>query len=245
MSHQLLPDWEGVILGLSTRRHGAMSFNRHEVAEVARNRRDFLVGLGLRLGDCVGPELVHGDRVAHVVAKDKGTGAATANGRIPQTDALITNEPGLILTTTHADCAPVYYYSAKKGVIGLAHAGWRGILAGLPAKVVEAIHAHCQSYPDDLKVAIGPTICTWHYPVGRNIADAFKNRFGDEVLAREGDNIHLDLSAAVMRDLISTGVSPSSIVMPKACTFCDSTLSSWRRDRNAVQPMLAFIVLKT
>lgn len=245
MSHQLLPDWEGVILGLSTRRHGAMSFNRHEVAEVARNRRVFLAELSLKLDDCVGPELVHGDRVAHVVATDRGTGAATPYKRIPRTDALITDEPGLILTTTHADCAPVYYYSAKKRVIGLAHSGWRGILAGLPARVVEAIRAHCQSYPDDLKVAIGPTICTRHYPVGQDIADAFKNRFGDEVLTREGDNIHLDLSAAVVRDLVSAEVPPSSIVMPKVCTFCDSTLSSWRRDRNAVQPMLAFIVLKT
>lgn len=244
MQQQLLPDWEGVILGLSTRRHGAMSFNRHEVAQVACNRRDFLAELGLKLDDCVGPQLVHGDRVAYAVATHKGTGAATRDGRIPQTDALITDEPGLVLTTTHADCAPIYYYSAEKRVIGLAHAGWRGILAGLPAKVVEAMRAHCKGHPDDLKVAIGPTICTRHYPVGRNVADAFRNRFGDEVLASEYDRTHLDLTAAVVHDLASAGVSLSRIAMPKACTFCDPALSSWRRDGNAVQPMLALIVLK-
>lgn len=245
MSQQFLPDWEGVILALSGWRHGAMSFNRHQVAEVVRNRRRFLAELDLNLRDCVGPELVHGSGVALVGTADRGRGAATLDGRIPQTDGLLTAEPTLILTTTHADCAPIYFFCPEKRVVGLAHTGWRGILAGLPTKMVEAFLAHFGCRPQELKIAIGPTICTQHYPVSRDVADAFRNRFGNEVLTLAGDRIHLDLSAAILRDLVSAGVPSLCIDMPRACTYCDPTLSSWRRDRNAAQPMLALIVLKT
>lgn len=243
MSQQFLPEWKGTILALSERHHGGMSFNRHEVIEVARNRRRFLGELGLNLDDCVGPELVHGIRVALVGAVDRGRGASSPDGCIPQTDALITSEPGLILTTTHADCTPVYFYCPEKG-IGLAHAGWRGILAGLPAKVVEVMRIHFACQPQEVKIAIGPTICSRHYPVGSDVAKAFKTRFGNEVFILIGDRIHLNLAAAILHDLISAGIPTTNIEKPRACSYCEPGLSSWRRDGDDVKPMLALITMK-
>jgi hypothetical protein len=243
MSQRFLPEWDGVILALSERRHGAMSFNRHKRSEVAQNRRSFLSEVGLELGNSVGAELVHGDRVALVDASHRGGGAAGRDGQIPKTDALTTAERGLILTTTHADCAPIYFHSARRRAVGLAHAGWRGILAGLPRKVVEAMNAHFTCAPHELKIAIGPTICVEHYPVGLEVADAFKEHFGQEVLVRVGNRVHLDLARAIVQDLTSFGVPTSNIAMPMACTYCETSLSSWRRDGKAAQPMLALIVL--
>jgi len=243
MSHRFLPDWDGVILALSERRHGVMSFNRHKRSEVAQNRRSFLSEMGLELDNCMGAELVHGDRVALVDASKRGGGAAGRDGRIPKTDALITAQPGLILTTTHADCAPIYFYSARRRAVGLAHAGWRGILAGLPCKVVEAMNTHFGCAPDELKIAIGPTICVEHYPVGLEVADPFKEHFGQEVLVRFVNRAHLDLARAILHDLASAGVPASNVALPMACTYCETRLSSWRRDGKAAQPMLALIVL--
>jgi YfiH family protein len=243
MIHHFLPEWDGVILALSQKRHGSMSFDMHAAREVAENRRRFLSELHLRLEDCVSADLVHGNRVALVGVSDKGRGAAGAEGRIPEVDALITREPGIILTTTHADCAPVYFYSEEKRAIGLAHAGWRGIVAALPSKVVGAMQTHFSCRPDELRIAIGPTICTRHYPVGPEVADAFQKRFGEAVLAPFDDKTHLNLAEAIRRDLASIGVPESNVAMPTACTYCEPTLSSWRRDGKATQPMLALIVL--
>jgi YfiH family protein len=243
MSQRFLPEWDGVTLALSQRHHGAMSFNRHKRSEVAQNRRSFLAEMGLELGDCVGAELVHGDRVALVNASDKGRGSAGKEGWIPKTDALITETPGLILTTTHADCAPIYFYSARRRAIGLAHAGWRGILAGLPHKVVESMQTHFACRPDELIIAVGPTICAEHYSIGLEVADAFKERFGQEVLPRFDHRVHLDLTRAIILDLASVGVPSVNIIKPTACTYCETSLSSWRRDGKAVLPMLALIVL--
>jgi YfiH family protein len=245
MLQHFLPDWDGVILALSQKRHGSMSFNMHEASKVAENRRRFLSELHLKLEDSVAADLVHGNRVALVTVSDKGRGAASADGRIPETDALITAEPGLILTTTHADCAPVYFYSAEKRAAGLAHAGWRGILSGLPGIVVEAMRTELACRPDELKIAIGPTICTRHYPVESKVADAFQKRFGEEVLMHIDDKIHLNLAEAIRCDLTSFGVPKSNIEMPAACTYCEPSLSSWRRDGTAMLPMLALIVLQS
>ena len=236
----MLPEWDDVVAALSEKYHGGMSFNRHEASEVVRNRRRFLAECNLELTDCVSCELVHGAVVARVNAADKGRGAASPDNAIAETDALITSEPGLILTTTHADCAPVYYYDKLQRTVGLAHAGWRGILAGLPGNVVRAFG----NRPEELQIAIGPTICAHHYPVEKDVADAFAERFGEDVLTRKTSQTHLRLADAIRSDLTAAGVPISNIEMPKACTYCEPALSSWRRDRDDVKPMLAFIVLR-
>jgi len=241
MMQRFLPEWDGVLMELSEKRHGGMSFNRHETNEVARNRRNFLAEWGLELSDGVSCELIHGAEIARVSAADKRRGAASPDNAIEETDALITSEPGLILMTTHADCAPIYYFDKSQRTVGLVHAGWRGILAGLPGKVVQAFGSKLET----LKIAIGPTICAHHYPVENDVADAFAERFGEDVLTRTKSQTHLHLAKAIRSDLTAAGVPASNIEMPKACTYCEPTLSSWRRDRDNVKPMLAFIVLRS
>lgn len=241
MTQRFLPEWESVLLALSEKHHGGMSFNRHETNVVARNRQCFLEEWNLRLSNSVSCELVHGAAIARVSAADKGRGAASPDDAIAETDALITSEPGLILMTTHADCAPIYYFDKSQRTVGLAHAGWRGILAGLPGKVVQAFG----SKPEALKIAIGPMICAHHYPVEKDVADAFAERFGEDVLTRTKSQTLLHIADAIRSDLIAAGVPISNIDMPKACTYCEPTLSSWRRDRDDIKPMLAFIVLRS
>lgn len=245
MTKRFLPEWDGVLLALSERRHGGMSFNRQGFQEVTQNRQNFLAELGLEMSDCVGSELVHGNRVTLVHAGDRGRGCVSFDKRIEQTDALITAEPGIILTTTHADCAPIYFFSPEKRAVGLAHAGWRGIVAGLPGNVVQAMHSHFDCRPEELRIAIGPVICTRHYPVRTHIARRFEERFGGDVLLRVGKRIHLDLVRSIYLDFGSAGVPTENIESSKTCNYCELTLSSWRRDGNDMDPMLAIISLKS
>ncbi|MFH1010822.1 MAG: laccase domain-containing protein [bacterium] len=84
-----------------------------------------------------------------------------------------------------------------------------------------------------------------HYPVGRDVADAFAKRFGSSVLIHFGDQTHLNLALAIQSDLASIGVPAGNITLPMACTYCEPVLSSWRRDGKAALPMLALIVLKS
>jgi YfiH family protein len=170
-----------------------MSFNRCSHEEVAANRRKYLASHGLGLENGAAPDLVHGKRVQRVYRADAGKGMLDPLTRIPATDAIITNEPGLILTTTHADCAPIYYYDPEHKAIGLAHAGWRGILAGIAHEVVSQMHFEFGTDAQKLHVSIGPTISMQHYEISYDIADMFQKRFGTHVITTLNGNPHLDL----------------------------------------------------
>ena len=98
-----------------------------DLGAVEENHRRSLGALGLSVRDVVTPYLVHGARVGVATQADVGTGQA-------DTDALVSNEPGVALFCRFADCVPVAFYDAGRRVVGIAHAGWRGVVAG----VVEA-----------------------------------------------------------------------------------------------------------
>src|SRR3990172_697082 len=122
-----IPEWFGEIrFAFSLKSDGQMSFKRATPSIVAANRRRFLQAQGLSLDAVVAGELVHGSKVKVVTSANKGRGATSSNW-IPGVDGLVTNDPELLLLTTHADCAPVVNYDQAHRVLGQAHAGWRSL----------------------------------------------------------------------------------------------------------------------
>ena len=99
-------------------------------------------------------------------------GAPLKQDERPEADALVTATPGLVLGIVTADCAPVLLADRAVGVIGAAHAGWRGALGGVLEAVVEAMEA-LGAHREDISAAIGPTIALESYEVD----DAFRARF--------------------------------------------------------------------
>lgn len=93
-------------------------------------------------------------------------------GTRPQADALVTGRPGVVLGILTADCTPVLFADAKAGVIGCAHAGWKGALSGVIAATVAAM-AKLGATPSRIRAAIGPSIAQSSYEVD----DAFRRRF--------------------------------------------------------------------
>ena len=114
------------------------------------------------------PVLLRQVHSARVVRADD---AVAANAR-PEADALVTDRSGLTLAIVTADCAPVLLADEQAGVVGAAHAGWRGALDGVIEATVEEMR-RLGADPGNMAAAIGPTIAQANYEVDA----AFRQRF--------------------------------------------------------------------
>jgi YfiH family protein len=186
-----------------------------EPAAVIENRRRLFSACDLSPESSVWCEQVHGDRVAAVAAADAGRGSVEGDSRVPQADGLVTDVAGLSLCVTLADCAPVVLYDPGRPALGLAHAGWRGTVARIASRAVEAMRSGFGSDPADLLAAIGPAIGPRDYEVGGEVVDRARDAFGEraehliEPLA--GGRARFDLWAANALDLEAAGVEPGRI----------------------------------
>ena len=153
---KLLLTFPNLVHGISTIDEGNMSYNWGEKQEVDRNRKEFVESLGLRVEDGVSMSLVHGNEVVHITSADRGRGMLNMDH--PECDAVMTNEKGLYFFMNTADCLPIFFYSSEKGVIALAHCGWKGTDLGLAKKVVSEMSGVYGVRPEELRVVIGPGI---------------------------------------------------------------------------------------
>ena len=124
----------------------------------------------------------------------------------PHADALVADRPGILLGILTADCAPILFADVDAGVIGAAHAGWRGALAGVTDSAIAAME-RLGARRDHIHAAVGPCIAQPSYEVD----DAFRARLlaDDSANARffdGGPHPHFDLEAYVVHRLIAAGV---------------------------------------
>lgn len=161
---------------------------------------------------------VHGDVVVRVDSPGGGAGA--------QADALVTSQPGCALAVLTADCAPVALASAE-GVVGVAHAGWAGVAAGVLQQTVKEMRSLGAG---DVQALIGPCIHRECYEFGPSDLERLADRYGPAVAARtEAGAPALDLPAAVRAALREQGVEDVTDV--DICTACSPDHYSWRAGR--------------
>ena len=237
------PDVDGVRGGMSLLADGPMSWNGHSSEVIAQNRLRYFAQMGIDPALVVTAEQVHGANVFRVTRTEFGRGAIDRESRILKTDGLITAEHGAVLAVLHADCAPVFYADIEHRAVGIAHAGRRGILAGIAGHMLRTMAKEFGSNPHSMRVSIGPTVSTHNYSVDRPVADEFAARFGDQVVVQESDKIYLDLFAALTVDLLETGLNPSFIPTRPLCTVASPGFSSYRRDGAPVRSMLSWLSL--
>lgn len=126
----------------------------------------------------------------------------------PQADALVTDRPGLLLAVVTADCTPVLLADREAGVIGAAHAGWKGAIAGVTDRTVAAMQA-LGARPERIAAAIGPTIAQASYEVDEGLRarflaeDAANARF---FVAGKPGHWQFDLPGYVAARLVRAGV---------------------------------------
>lgn len=158
---------------------------------------------------------VHGAAVVRVERPGHGAGTPA--------DAVVTDQPGCAIAVLTADCAPVALASAE-GVIGVAHAGWRGVAAGVVEATVTEMRALGAT---TVEAVIGPRIGPECYEFGASDLDAVATVLGDQVRATTSAGTPaLDLPAAVRAALARAGVQHVTDV--GICTACSPDHFSWR-----------------
>lgn len=172
---------------------------------------------------------VHGAEVAHVDGPGRAAGATA--------DAAVTADAGCALAVLTADCAPVALASPE-GVIGVAHAGWRGLVVGVLDATVTRMRALGAT---DIAAVIGPCIRSGCYAFGPVDLDVVAGRLGDTVRAVTTDgHPALDIPAAVRASLAGAGVDPEAVTDVGTCTACSNQHFSWRA-RGELQRQAAVI----
>lgn len=129
---------------------------------VLENRARAARAIGANPADLSGLTQVHGIDVAMVQT-------AYAPGLGPRADAMVTNRPGVALGIVTADCAPVLFADRRAGVVGAAHAGWRGAVAGVLEATLDAMRGLGAT---DISAVIGPCIRQASYEVGADLREA-------------------------------------------------------------------------
>ncbi|BDP40217.1 laccase domain protein [Deinococcus aetherius] len=170
-----------------------------------------------------------------------GTEVCEARAGVQDGDALVTTEPGLLLAIGTADCYPILLADETAGVVGAAHAGWRGTLGRIGARTVEAMVARGAT-PERLRAAVGPGICGKRYPVGADVARQFREAGLGEFVLEKGGAPHLDLAGANRAVLLSTGLLPGNIWVSGRCST-EPDFYSYRRDGGHTGRMWAVIGL--
>jgi YfiH family protein len=151
-------------------------------------------------------------------------------------DALISDRVDIPLAMRFADCVPLMFFDPVRGVIGIAHAGWRGTVQGVGSNTVRAMAQAYGSRPGDLQAAIGPSIDSAHYQVGEEVVVAVEAYFGraDNRFCRHpGDGTaYLDLWTANQFDLEYAGVEQIEVCGTLYCRACGRVfLTSQRKGR--------------
>jgi YfiH family protein len=185
-------------------------------AAVRANRAEVARRLGLPADHLLFMDQVHGDRVVQA--------DAPWSGAPPQCDALVTTRRDLALAVLVADCVPVLLAAPAEGVVGVAHAGRAGMLAGVVERLV---HAMRDLGARTIRGRLGPSVCARCYPVGQQLRDEVARvRPVSRSVSWHGEPA-LDVSAGVLEQLRLLGADVEQV---RGCTVERDDLFSYRRD---------------
>ncbi|HEY5494873.1 MAG TPA: polyphenol oxidase family protein [Candidatus Anoxymicrobiaceae bacterium] len=226
----------GIVIAFTSRLGGTsrgpfeglnLSYNVGDLRSSVDANREMVAGaIGVPVTRWVLGMQVHGTAVARVGQADRGRGGTDHAGGVPRTDALVTRTAGIALAVLTADCVPILLVIPDAPAVAAVHAGWRGVLAGIPRVGAQEL-ARCAG--GDLGGAlafIGPHIGGCCMVVGDDIASAFESEFGADVVAGR----KLDLGAACAYQLERAGIPPGNMYRQGDCTMCSGDYFSHRRD---------------
>ncbi|MFS0639149.1 peptidoglycan editing factor PgeF [Mesobacillus foraminis] len=245
----------GLLAGFSTKNGGisngdysGLNFGFHvgdAEKAVCGNRVLFSEKVDFPLTCWIGAEQTHEVYIQKVSKADRGRGANNYHTSFKATDGFYTSDKGTLLTLCFADCVPLYFFDVKAGIIGLAHAGWKGTVAGIGKEMISLFVKNGSSL-ENISVVIGPSICKECYIVDRKVIDlAEKILVGVEKKPynqiSEGQ-YSLDLKETNKLILMSAGIKEDNILPTNLCTSCNSNhFYSHRKDGGNTGRMIAFI----
>lgn len=226
-----------------------LSFTRGDKEEdVKENFIRVAEYMGKGIERLVFTDQTHTTNVRRVTMEEAGAGIVRERG-YSDVDGLITDVPGLVLSTFYADCVPLYFVDTRQKAIGLSHSGWRGTVGRMGEKTIRAMGEAFGSKPEDVVCAIGPSICQDCYEVSEDVAEEFKREFSgheSEILLEKGNGKYLlNLWRANEIVLREAGVPKEQIATTNICTCCnDSLLFSHRASQGKRGNLGAFLMIE-
>ncbi|MGO4530965.1 peptidoglycan editing factor PgeF [Paenibacillus sp. 2TAF8] len=261
--------FERLTVGFTTRHGGAgqepyatlnCAYHVGDEAEaVLGNRRLVTEKLAFSLDAWTCGEQVHGKEVAVITAKDRGRGLLDRQSALQNTDGLVTNIPGILLTSFYADCVPLYFYDPVKQAVGLAHAGWKGTVAGIAVSMVETMEREYGSRREDIRAAIGPSIGDCCYEVDEAVMKHVRvwldepqgnDEYNDSASKRiytpaANGKTMLNLKECNRHIMMKAGILPDHIECTTWCTSCHPELFfSYRKENGVTGRMASWIGLE-
>lgn len=233
-----LSEFKNVKYGMSLRSDGKMNMSGATLKDsILLNRKIFFDKLDIDLKNIVYSSLAH-DKNIHV-AKEIDREAI-----ITETDGLITNEKEIFLTVTISDCLPIYFYDNKKEAVGIAHAGWKGVVSNIVKEIINKMTENFDIDRKDLIVFIGPHIRKCHFEIKDDIIEKFEEY--KEFIIEDNNKKFVDLSGILKKQLLDLGVIDENIEISEECTYCDDEkYTSFRRDKpEKPDSMIAYIGIK-
>lgn len=219
---------------MSEKKDGSMRLFQDGALEkkYLNNRRKYFQKISIEYENVISAQLANGTK-AVVIKKSK-------KKIIPRVDALITREKEIYLSITVADCLPVLFYDFQAKIIGLAHAGWRGIAGEIIQKTIEKM-VSAGGNPQNMAVAIGPGINQCHFEIKKDVLAKFKKY--KEFAEKRNNKYWLDLRGIVQKQLRASGIREKNIENKNECTFCKKEkYFSYRRDGSENISLLAAVI---
>ncbi|MFQ5492202.1 MAG: polyphenol oxidase family protein [Phycisphaerae bacterium] len=198
----------------------------HNMGRLAeRDQARFAAGLGVEACRFVRMQQVHGAEIACVDADGSG-------GRLEGVDGMIVDRPGWVGLALSADCPLIAVTAPGLGAFGLAHAGWRGTVAGIAGDLIDAMVKRTGCRTQELVAAIAPSAGPCCYEVGPEVVRQAGDTLADheQLFVRSGQAVCFDLRTASIAQLLAAGLKPERIDLARPCTICDRRFHSYRRD---------------
>ncbi|MGH7875164.1 MAG: peptidoglycan editing factor PgeF [Candidatus Binatia bacterium] len=228
ISHLKVPQWEnyqGLLHGFIGRRGGKsvgpyaglnVSYRvGDDVKVVSQNVCDMKQAVGIHDGKVVTMRQIHGDHIVEIM-DDKLKEAGEADG-------MITAASGVYLGVLTADCVPLLFVAPKQRLAAAVHAGWRGTLAGIAANAVRLFENQYGVAPNDIEVALGPSIGACCYEVKDDVAEPLLKKWGKlttpSIVVKDGKTF-INLSRLNRDILRASGVPGTQLFQIGPCTSC-------------------------
>lgn len=159
-------------------------------------------------------------------------------------DWIVSNKPGLGIGILIADCVPLLLYDPVTRAVGAVHAGWRGATSGVISAALNTLRSTFGTQMANLQVFIGSHAKNCCYQVDQPFYDTvMKKSFGSSAWHHRDDKLFFDLYQCCLEQLRIYGISENQITLSASCTICDTSYSSYRREREAAGRNIAVIGL--
>jgi YfiH family protein len=204
---------------------------------VSQNVCDMKQVVGIHDGRVITMKQVHGDHLIEV--KDRNIKEAG------EADGMLTREKDAFLGVLTADCVPILFVAPEQATAAVVHAGWRGTLAGIAAKMVRLFGSEHGVLPSTLEAALGPAIGSCCYEVQDDVSGALIQRWGriaEPCIENRAGKTYVDLRRLNRSILEEARVPSKQIYEIGPCTSCfPAEFFSYRREKKETGRQISFI----